>query len=415
MTETVVTKTLTVWSPTRRFMSACLLLLVALIFTTCSGGSTSAAPSPISGTVRSGSSSTPTASTSGLTPTAPLPPGVKPGPQPCPDAVKDPSYGDPIIPTQSGTTFVNSVTCGNLLGNTSLQALVDVYHQGTGQILTTYVYTDITSTGPKRLFKLEQLYKGDARISGNNTVITNEVDGNSILNKGQGNAVVTRDLNREFAWSSSANTFVQVAFPGIFPDLTRYQAETDQLQVNQGHERWKLDAAMTAQALAENFLKWFPNPAAAVQSGGGPQDLNAVVLVRNPDSDGGTVQATLSRLEGNPSGIWEVTGVGGVGVSITSPQSGQLVTSPLPVTGTDSASAQEAIGTVMVFDHLYNLVGFGYAIAGQGTYSNIPIVYSSSFQGGAQEGIVALYAYKRYQGTIIQAVMEKVLLSPTSG
>src|SRR5258705_3473346 len=33
---------------------------------------------------------------------------------------------------------------------------------------------------------------------------------------------------REFKWSGGANTFVQVTFPGIFPDLTRYQAEADQ-------------------------------------------------------------------------------------------------------------------------------------------------------------------------------------------
>ena len=51
----------------------------------------------------------------------------------------------------------------------------------------------------------------------------------------------------------------QTVFPGIFPDLTRYQAEADQASVNQGHQPWKLSATMVAGALAASLLNWSPN------------------------------------------------------------------------------------------------------------------------------------------------------------
>jgi hypothetical protein len=35
---------------------------------------------------------------------------------------------------------------------------------------------------------------------------------------------MTADLFREFDWSAEEGTLVQTAFPGLFPDLTRYQA-----------------------------------------------------------------------------------------------------------------------------------------------------------------------------------------------
>jgi len=405
--------------PAQWFIRAIPLLLVAIIFTSCSGSPSSTTPTPTSGIARSGSGSTSTSVTgTNPTPSATLAPGVKLGPQPCPDAVKDPSHWDPIIPTQNGVTQAETVSCGNLVGDASLQALVNVYHQGTGQILDAYVYTNITSSSLKQLFKLEQLYKGDARISGNNTVITNEVDENSVLNKGQGNAALIEDLDREFAWSASANTFVQVAFPGMFPDLTRYQAEADQNQVAQGHQLWKLDAAMTAQTLAEYFLQWFPNPSAKVQSGGGSHDLNAVVLVTNPDADGGTIQVTLTRLEGNTNGIWEVVDVTSPDISMTTPQSGKLLTSPVSVGGTDMASG-DMVGAATIFDHLYTASGFGYTYyasdqgsTGQISYSGY-VSYTSSFQNGAQEGIVANFMYKRFQGPITRVAMRKVLLSAT--
>ncbi len=138
--------------------------------------------------------------------------------------------------------------CGYLAGNTTLQALVTVRYQGTGQLLDVYVFNDITSPSPSQLFKLQSLYNGDARISAYNTVLTAEVDRYSSINAGKTDAEMERDLFREFQWSDGAGTLVPVSFPGIFPDLTRYQAEDDQAQVNQGQNTWKLNAAEVARS-----------------------------------------------------------------------------------------------------------------------------------------------------------------------
>jgi len=310
------------------------------------------------------------------------------------------------------------VSCGSLLGDASLQALVNVYHQGTGQILDAYVYTDITAAHPSRIFKLENLEKGDARISASNTIITNEVDENSSVNKGRGNAALRRDLDREFQWSSSKKAFVQIAFPGIFPDLTRYHAELDQLEVNQGYQTWKRDAAMTAQACAENFLKWYPHPVTTVQSGGGTHDLNATVLVNNPDPGGSSVIVSLSRFDGKTNGsIWEVTNVDTNSASINSLHNGDILSSPVTITGTGVAS-DSFIGTVTVFDHLYTDVGdmdvVGDNLNGKTTFSSY-LTYTSSFQTGAQEGVLAFYVINFDSNSIETAVMRKVLLNPTMG
>src|SRR5436305_1463789 len=82
------------------------------------------------------------------------------------------------------------------------------------------------------------LNRGEAKISQYNTVITAEVDVNSSLNKGQPPAKLTLDLFREFRGFDTAGTFVQVSFPGMFPDLTRWQAEADQQKVKQGQDSW---------------------------------------------------------------------------------------------------------------------------------------------------------------------------------
>ena len=88
---------------------------------------------------------------------------------------------------------------------------------------------------------------------------------------------MTADLFREFKWSASANTLVQTVFPGIFPDLTRYQAEADQESVDQGHQPWKLSATMVAGSLASSLLTWSASSPTTLLSGGGVHDVSAVV------------------------------------------------------------------------------------------------------------------------------------------
>jgi hypothetical protein len=100
-----------------------------------------------------------------------------------------------------------------------------------------------------------------------------EVDKNSGLNVNKTISAMKADLFREFNWSSKEGTFVQVAFPGLFPDLTRWQAEQDQLTVNQGQHAWKNDPAQVARNLAVKLLTWSASAQTTVLSGGGPREM----------------------------------------------------------------------------------------------------------------------------------------------
>ena len=388
------------WHYKRFWTGTALLLLLALMLAACSGNSNNGT----SGTTPAARGTTPTAT-----------PGIGLGAQPCPDAVKTPAYWDPIVPTQNGVTKVESVTCGNLVGNPTLQALVTVRYNGTGAILDVYVYTNITNPKPTQLFKLQSLYDGDARISIYNTVLTAEVDQHSSINTGKDSASYTQDLFREFKWSDGAGTLVPVSFPGMYPDLTRYQAEMGQAQVNQGKDAWKLDAAMVANHMAADphLLNWPGSVPTTVTSGGGPSDANAVVTVSNPAPGGGKIQVTLQRLEGNTNGgIWEVIAVTSSGMSLTSPQSRDKLTTPVMVKGTGSAF-EGVVGPVAVLDHLYTDIGHATAQGtgnGNTTFS-ASVTYNSTFKGGTQEGLVILYAANNAGGPPSAAVILKVLIN----
>jgi hypothetical protein len=392
-------------------------LLIAILFVfilgltliSCSGsGNTVSAPTSTTPAALSGRSSGSKTSTT-------TSPGIDQGPQPCPDAVKAPAHWDAIIPTQNGVTHVENVICGNLTGSTTLQALITVRYQGTGQILDVYVYNNITSPSPSQLFKLQNLYEGDAKISAYNTVLTAEIDQNSRINAGKNDAEMTQDLFREFQWSEGAGTLVPVSFPGIFPDLTRYQAEDDQARVNQGQDAWKLNAAEVARQTAtdNHLLNWPADTQAIVVSGGSSKDNQAIVTVKNPAPPGNMIKVSLERLEGNTNkGIWEVVSVTADEISITTPQSRDILASPMNVTGTGNAF-EGVIGTVDILDHVYTPIGHAQVagVKGNGitTFSTV-VSYNSTFKGGKQDGIVVLYAANNVGSSIGAAVMIKELL-----
>lgn len=399
------------WSLYKRStVKACFFL--ALIFLAACSGNTGGSSKDSSTSTRPTSSST-GASVDVTGDVATPAPQIKLGSQPCPATVSDAVHWDAIVGTQSGVSAVSRVTCANLIGKSTLQALILVGYQGTGNVVDVYVYNDITGPSPTQLFKLQGLYKGDVRISGYNTILTAEVDQNSHANSGKTPSQQQPDLFREFKWSAGAGTFVPVPFPGLFPVLTRYQAETDQQQVNQGHQPWQLSASMTAQALAANLLKWAPNAPATIVQGDGQQDLNAVVDVKSPNPGGGTIRVSMSRLEGNTNGgIWIATGVTSQGLSITSPAANDRLTSPINVAGTSMAFEGKA-GTIHILDHTETDIGHADVQPSQGM-GNVPytatVSYNSSFKMGTQEGIVALYVPSNADGSIAAAVMVKVLL-----
>jgi len=362
----------------------------------------------------------PTTSTPGsdLTP-APVP-GIVFGPQACPNGIGDPAHWNAIIGTNNGKQHVETVSCANIMDNRSLQALVTVRHSDASSTLDVYVFQDVTSAKPAQIFKLPGLVKGNAMISGYNTVMTAEVDANSTLNAGKPVAATTPDLFREFDWSASQGNMVQTAFPGIFPDLTRYQAEADQTLVNKGQDTWKNDPQAVAKALAVRFLNWNRTLTTNVLSGGGPKDVYATVqvqevLLQGPPSQGPSVFVTLSRLGGNTHNMWVAIAVqDGSALTLTNIQPRSLVASPVKFEGKGSAF-ENTIGLAYILDHQYTKVGQA-IVTGPPGYGmgNLPystkVSYDLSFKQGPQEGIAEV-ALTSPMGDA-PAIMVKVLLDP---
>jgi hypothetical protein len=387
--------------PKHPFAGPCLLFLLslAITFSACSPGGSTPAPSNRGTTTPTGSNS----------PTTTQTPQVLLGVQPCPDAVKAPSHWDTIVGADDLHKGTEQVSCANLVGNPTLQALVTV-RTGASTGLNVYIYDNITGNTPTQIFKLAGLIDGEAKISGYNTVLTGEVDPHSSVNKGKSAAVFTVDLFREFKWSDAAGALVQTTFPGIYPDLTRYQAETDQAMVNQGQDFWKTTATQVATHLAVDLLKW-PSANASAESGGGASDTDAIVLVTTSGPNK-QVRISLSRLEGNTNGgIWEAILVAiGTTPLITAPQSRASVTSPVTVKGRSRNGGFEGvIGKVSILDHLYTDIGHT-TVHGSPSFS-ISVTYASSLNpGGAEEG-VAVFFPDNPSGGAQPAEMVKVLIS----
>ncbi|HVB75862.1 MAG TPA: hypothetical protein VNE38_20110 [Ktedonobacteraceae bacterium] len=413
-------------------MTAALVIGLAIMIPLSLRGSspaTTQTPTPTTGVV------TPTATTGVETPTpspatTPTPsaspgegiptpvPGVVWGPQACPSGIGDPAHWDAILGTGGSDSKVEGVSCANVLGNPSLQALVTVRHRDANSTLDVYVFNLITSAKPTQLFKLQGLVKGDAKISGYNTVMMAQVDPNSSANAGKPSSQWTRDLFREFKWNAGKGTLVQVVFPGIFPDLTRYQAEADQALVKQGKDTWKNDPVQVAKKLGAKFFGWTLPSTATLIKGGGAKDVYATVTVveNAPGTKPPSITVTLTRLEGNTHNMWVVIGVeSGSGV-LTSVGSRSLAASPVKIEGKGSAFEGD-IGEAYILDHLYTIVGHTHltAIPGLGMgispYS-VQVSYDTSFKQGPQEGVVEVQLTNPIGIGPHATVMVKVLLDP---
>jgi hypothetical protein len=260
------------------------------------------------------------------------------------------------------------------------------------------------------------LAQGDAQISPTSTIITAQNANNDPLGV---------NLFKEYQWDGS--TFAQIVFPGLFPDVTHYQAEQVQAQVNAQQAQvtatpgasantWQASAFPVVSRLAQDVFHW---PSSQTQTSivtYNSRDAIYIVKVTNYGPGGGGFIATLFRLDDVATNIFEVkeiTSIDGT-MSLTSPASGVQVTSPVKVSGSYQSTGT-ILGRVVLYDNSFVTIADTGAIHGSASTGNVSFSPSVSYHlstRGLQEGLVALYVTNQNNIAVSnQVLLVKVLFS----
>ncbi len=316
---------------------------------------------------------------------------------------------DNLLGTRSHVNKVQQVMCGSLEGSGSLEALINVRYYSADARLDYYVYDNLFGT-PTRTFSMLNLLDGDAQISAVGSIITAEV--------GSGDSLKGRpDVFREYQWQNGA--FVQVLFPGIFPDMTHYQAEQDQAQLNADlaagikSNNWKATLYGPAQHLAKDIFHWTQIDTHAVTVSN--HDGVYIVAITNLGPGGGGFDARMYHLDYNITNIYEITQVTSIdgNVSINAPGATTEVSSPVTVSGSTLASGS-ILGKIVVYSDIYITVGdtgdiHSPAPSGYVSFTK-PVTYQLNAPG-MQEGAIAFYdTNQNNTNAINQVILIKVFL-----
>lgn len=324
-----------------------------------------------------------TASETSVSPTpTPVPPVITLQLVNCPSTTK--INWDALVGTRTQVNKVQKVICGSLEGYGSLQALVNVRYYSPDARLDFYVYTNLYGT-PVQQFKVLGLLDGDAQISPTGTVITAEIGPN-----GLGSAAP--NVFKEFQWNGSS--FGQISFPGIYPDMTHYQAEQTQSTVNSGYGASKDTTYPAVTGFASHVLRWaqITNKTITYDSRHGIY----IVECQNIGPGGGGFYANLFRLDNNPTNIFEISQITPLdsNIKLSSPLPGTQVSSPAKISGTSLATGK-VLGQSILYDDKYTIVGNSGAI--NSTVSSGYTSFSSSVpfklsNPGLQEGVIIFYS-----------------------
>jgi hypothetical protein len=324
---------------------------------------------------------------------------------------------DSLVGTHTNVNKVQKVICGSLEGAGSLDALVDVRYYSSDNKLDYYVYDNLFGT-PTQRFSAHGLLNGDAVISSVGTLTTAEVNPGDTI-KG------APDLFKEYQWNGS--TFVQILFPGIYPDTTRYQADRTQAMVSaeiaalqpgqsqaQIKDSWRLSAGTVAAHLAHDILHWSSFKATLPPKSNNALDLT--VTLTNLGTGGGGFYATMHRyneVSTNIFEVWQVTAIDGSS-GIGSPAADAQLTSPVSVSGGAIANGN-LLGQIVIYDDMFTAVGTSGSIRSPQTSGYVQFTVSVSYHlgtPGLEEGVVAFYPTNQNNAALTnQAVMIKVFLS----
>jgi hypothetical protein len=322
----------------------------------------------------------------------------------CTDLIRHTSYTK-FVPFNSKTQIMDEVQYVDQLVGGQPAALVTVTETSQPARFDAYIYGCVlegTTPTLTLLFKRQGLLQGSVHITQDNILSTSEQDtaltqdANTLQNPLQTN------VYREYVWRNG--NFVQVPFAGLYPVISRAEAEALQEEgaTNGQPSLWN-DPLNTTRQMARDLLQ-LENPRVRLKDNNG--HISHVLLER--DSPHLTLHVTLSHLLPD-NNIWFVTQARSNGITLDEPPS--PLRSPLSIKGTVTAThflRSQAQSSISLFDHTLSPLRIlnkpDLKIAGDDSYSGI-ILYTNNVAN--QPGLLLV---KVQDGKELQVLLSHVLL-----
>lgn len=317
---------------------------------------------------------------------------------------------DNLVGTKVNINKVQKVTCGSLEGFGSFDALINVRYYTPDAKLDYYVYNNLYGT-PDRIFNMQGLLDGDAQISPRGTMMTAEIGPQDTI-------IAKPDVFKDYQWNGSA--FVQVMFPGMYPDMTYYQAEQNQAQLNtelaagNKQDEWRILFFGVPDHLARVIFHWTNIDTHTIQFRSSTGTYT--VAVYNLGPGGGGFIANMFHLdnsEANTFEIMQLTSIDG-SVLLSTPATGVQLGNPLTINGSSYANGS-ILGKAVVYNDSFIDIGDSGDIRSPTTSGYVNFTKSINYHlnsSGVQEAAVAFYWTNQNNSNFTnQVVIVKVLLT----
>src|SRR2546426_5475766 len=230
-------------------------------------------------------------------------PGPSSAPTTCAGLIRSTDYTQ-VIHLQPQSQEMQAIQYTSQLTGGQPSALVQVMGTDAQHTLDVYVYGCTMRQDTPQLvpwFTQRGLLQGTASVSQANTLLTGELDTNLSTLTTPLMDPLQQNIYREYTWQNGS--FVQIAFPALYPVTNRSEAELLQQQATNGQSLPWTDPQVTAQQMAKDVLKWPGGTVTLVNNNG--TTAHVLLTQQQPHFE---VTVTLKQLlpHNANTGIWFV-------------------------------------------------------------------------------------------------------------
>ncbi len=265
----------------------------------------------------------------------------------CQDLLRITDYST-VVHLQSNKQQMEAVQFVSQLTGGQPSVLVQISNTSTPSKLDAYVFgctlRDHTPT-LTTLFSQQGLLQGSASISGANTLIISEQDASLPAQAVAVEQPLQQNIYREYAWRNGS--LVEVAFPGLYPVASRYEAEQLQQQANNGQPLLWSDPLATAEQMAKDILQWPTTSSQDRILSNDGRTAQVQLVAQQPPVQ---LTVTLQRLiQHDNQGLWFVTGASTPNITLDKSHLNVPVASPITLRG--SGALPDGQTSFTLFDH----------------------------------------------------------------